>query len=191
MGLENLTGLVTKFVNTFHGAQPVKAQPARAQPSNGQQATSTNSRTVRGSGSRRGGEEVSEERLRQRDLPARQQPRQVWRRLGAQRQSESQHSQTERTRTSVFDRLARSEGSDEEVDSTWTPSGSEELSTTDLRDRLNARRNISHGVPQPRNPRNGRVPSTKNVRGGRANPQRSAELYNQTKVEQVVRTMNK
>ena len=50
-GLENLTGLVTKFVNTFHGAQP-----ARAQPSNGQQATPTNSRSVRGGRSRRGGE---------------------------------------------------------------------------------------------------------------------------------------
>ena len=47
MGLENLTGLVTEFVNTFHGAQPV-----RAQPSNGQQATPTNSRSVRGGRSR-------------------------------------------------------------------------------------------------------------------------------------------
>ncbi|GMN33975.1 hypothetical protein TIFTF001_044857 [Ficus carica] len=164
-GLENLTGLVSEFVNTFHGVQL-----ARAQPSNGQQATPKNSRSVRSGRSRRGEEEVSIERLQQRDLAARQQPRQVWRRLGAQGRSESRRSQTERTRTSVFDRLAHSEGSDEEVDSTWTPSGSEELSTTDLRDRLNARRNISHGVPQPRNPRNGRVPSARNEKGGRANP---------------------
>ncbi|GMN28351.1 hypothetical protein TIFTF001_051655 [Ficus carica] len=132
-GLENLTGLVTEFVNTFHGVQP-----ARAQPSNGQQATPKNSRSVRSGRSRRGEEE--------------------------------------RTRTSVFDRLAHPEESDEEVDSTWTPSGSEELSTTDLRDRLNARRNISHGVPQPRNPRNGRVPSARNEKGGRANPPRGARI---------------
>ncbi|GMN18961.1 hypothetical protein TIFTF001_048559 [Ficus carica] len=170
-GLENLTGLVTEFVNTSHGVQP-----ARAQPSIGQQATPKNSRSVKSGRSRRGEEEVSIERLQQRDLAARQQPRQVWRRLGAQGRSESRHSQTERTRTSVFDRLAHPEGSDEEVDSTWTPSGSEELSTTDLRDRLNARRNISHGVTQPRNPRNGRVPSAGNEKGGRANPPRGARI---------------
>ncbi|GMN39404.1 hypothetical protein TIFTF001_008639 [Ficus carica] len=152
-GLENLTGLATEFVNTFHGVQPARAQPARAQPSNGQQATPTNSLSVRSGKSRRGDEEVPVERMQQRDLPARQQLQQVWRRLVAQGRSESRRSQMERMHNSMLNRLARPERSDEEVDSAWTPLGLEEPYTTDLRDRLNTRCNIPHGVPTSESPK--------------------------------------
>ena len=49
-------------------------------------------------------------------------------------------AQTNKTRTSVFERLKTySEGSVNEVNDIWTPSSLQEYETNDLRDQLNAR----------------------------------------------------